>query len=152
MGGRSNGMAIAGDVRPVGWTFTEGRSPLGGPVCISGGGGEIALPSWETARAEGWLGRWAMNLMLLNVSTRKFGRAVRLPEGDVPAERGDSRSRSAVSRRFVELSAARMADWMSSNLSQLDLLAIQIDGLHITEELVLVARWGSIRSTSGRYG
>ena len=31
------------------------------------------------------LGKWAMNLMLINVSTRKFGRAVRLPEGDVPA-------------------------------------------------------------------
>jgi len=31
------------------------------------------------------LGKWAMNLMLINVSTRRFGRAVRLPEGDVPA-------------------------------------------------------------------
>ena len=35
--------------------------------------------------AEDWLGKWAMNLMLINVSTRKFRRAVRLPEGDVPA-------------------------------------------------------------------
>ena len=42
-------------------------------------GGEIALPSWEAAMAEDWLGRWAINLMLINVSTRKFGRAVRLP-------------------------------------------------------------------------
>jgi putative transposase len=50
-----------------------------------------------------------MNLMLINVSTRKFGRAVRLPEGDVPAPLGDSCSKSAVSRRFVELSAERMA-------------------------------------------
>jgi hypothetical protein len=38
--------------------------------------------------AEDWLGKWAMNLMLINVSTRKFGRAVRLPEGDVPAQNG----------------------------------------------------------------
>ena len=75
---------------------------------------------------------------------------MRLPEGDVPAERGDSRSKSAVSRRFVELSAARMAEWMSSNLSQLDLLAIQIDGLHITEELVLVAAVG-IDSEGGKH-
>ena len=29
-----------------------------------------------------------MNLMLINVSTRRFGRAVRLPEGDVPRPRG----------------------------------------------------------------
>jgi hypothetical protein len=35
--------------------------------------------------AEDWLGKCALNLMLINVSTRKFGRAVRLPQGDVPA-------------------------------------------------------------------
>jgi len=105
-------------------------------------GGEMGLPSWEAARAEDWLGKWAMNLMLLNVSTRRFGRAVRLPEGDVPAKLGDSRSKSAVSRRFVELSAERMAAWMSSDLSRLDLLAIQIDGLHIRDELTLVAAVG----------
>src|SRR4051794_6799277 len=39
----------------------------------------------EQAVDEDWLGQWAMNLMLINVSTRKFRRAVRLPEGDVPA-------------------------------------------------------------------
>jgi hypothetical protein len=52
------------------------------------GGQELALPSWERAVAEDWLGKWAMNLMLSNVSTRKFRRAVRLPEGDVPAPAG----------------------------------------------------------------
>jgi putative transposase len=46
---------------------------------------ELALPSWELAVAEDWLGKWAMNLMLIDVSTRKFRRAARLPEGDVPA-------------------------------------------------------------------
>jgi putative transposase len=51
-------------------------------------GHELALPSWERAVAEDWLGKWAMNLMLINVSTRKFRRAVRLPEGDVPAPAG----------------------------------------------------------------
>jgi 6-phosphogluconolactonase (cycloisomerase 2 family) len=41
---------------------------------------ERALPSWEAAVAEDWLGKWAMNQMLINVSTRKFKRSVRLPE------------------------------------------------------------------------
>ena len=41
-------------------------------------GREVTIPSWETAAEEDWLGRWAMNLMLINVSTRRFGRAVRL--------------------------------------------------------------------------
>ena len=102
-------------------------------------GAEMALPSWEAAQAEDWLGRWAMNLMLINVSTRRFGRAVRLPEGDIAAPPGAGVSKSAVSRRFVALSAERMSEWMAADLSQLDLLAVQIDGMHVTGELTLLA-------------
>ena len=83
-----------------------------------------------------------MNLMLINVSTRKFRRAVRLPEGDVPAPAGSGVSKSAASRHFVALSAARMKEWMASDLSKLDLLVVQIDGIHMTGELVLVAAIG----------
>jgi putative transposase len=68
-----------------------------------------------------------MNLMLINVSTRKLRRAVRLPEGDLPVIAGDGTSKSAASRRFVALSAERRAEWMASDLSKLDLLVIQID-------------------------
>src|SRR5207342_3102710 len=105
-------------------------------------GHEVALPTWRAAQAEDWLGRWAMNLMLINVSTRKLKRAVRLPEGDLPAVAGDGTSKSAASRRFVALSAERMAEWMASDLSRLDLLVIQIYGLHIGDDLVLVAALG----------
>jgi len=108
--------------------FHGGKIEVARPRVRGCSGAEVALPSWETAMAEDWLGRWAMNLMLINVSTRKFGRAVRLPGGDVPAAKGDGRSKSAVSRRFVALSADHMAEWMASDLSSLDLLAIQIDG------------------------
>ena len=80
--------------------------------------------------------------MLINVSTRKFGRAVRLPEGDVPAPNGAGVSKSAVSRRFVALSAERMKQWMAADLSNLDLLIIQIDGIHIGEDLMLLAAVG----------
>ncbi len=122
--------------------FHGGKIEVARPRVRGRSGVEVALPSWETAMAEDWLGRWAMNLMLINVSTRKFGRAVRLPGGDVPAAKGDGRSKSAVSRRFVALSAEHMAEWMASDLSSLDLLAIQIDGIHIKEELLLVAAVG----------
>jgi hypothetical protein len=44
-----------------------------------------------------------MNLMLINVSTRKLRRAVRLPEGDLPVTAGDGTSKSAAWRRFVAL-------------------------------------------------
>ena len=64
------------------------------------------------------------------------------PKATCRASRRTAASKSAVSRRFVELSADRMAEWMASDLSQLDLLAIQIDGLHIEEELILLAAVG----------
>src|SRR5665647_219406 len=122
--------------------FHGGKIEVDRPRVRARSGAEVALPSWEAAMAEDWLGQWAMNLMLINVSTRKFGRAVRLPGGDVPAAKGDGRSKSAVSRRFVALSAEHMAEWMASDLAPLDLLAIQIDGIHIKEELLLVAAVG----------
>ena len=52
--------------------------------------------------------------------------------------------RSAASRRFVALSAERLAEWLASDLSQLDLLVIQLDGLHIGNDLVLVAALGIV--------
>ena len=67
---------------------------------------------------------------------RKFRRAVRLPEGDVPGAGRQWVSKSAASRHFVALSAARMQEWMASDLSKLDLLVVQIDGIHMTGELV----------------
>jgi putative transposase len=102
----------------------------------------LPLASWGQAVDEDWLGQWAMNLMLINVSTRKFRRAVRLPEGDVPAPAGSGVSKSAASRHFVALSAARMKGWMAADLSKLDLLVVQIDGIHMTGDLVLVAAIG----------
>ena len=105
-------------------------------------GGEYVLPSWESAVGEDLLGKWAMNQMLINVSTRRFKRSVRLPEGDVPAEDGAGLSKSATSRRFVALSAARMKVWMESRLDNLDLLVIQIDGIHMDEDMLLVAALG----------
>ena len=49
-----------------------------------------------------------------------------------------------------------MAEWMASDLSKLNLLVVQIDGMHIGIDLVLVAALGidedvtSIRSASSK--
>ena len=71
--------------------------------------------SWEAAVAEDWLGKWAKNQMLINVSTRKFARSVRLPEGDIPAPMGSGMLKIG---RFL------------------------IDGIHMDEDLILVAAIG----------
>jgi putative transposase len=122
--------------------FHGGKVEVERPRVRACDGGEISLPSWETAMSEDLLGKWALNLMLINVSTRRFGRAVRLPEGDVSAAKGAGVSKSAVSRRFVALSAERMTEWMAADLSTLDLLIIQIDGMHMDDDLMLVGAVG----------
>jgi putative transposase len=122
--------------------FHAGKIDVERPRVRDFAGRELVLASWEHAMAEDWLGKWAMNLMLLNVSTRKFRRAVRLPEGDVPAPAGSGVSKSAASRHFVALSAARLREWLAADLSGLDLLVVQIDGIHIAEHLILVAAIG----------
>ena len=122
--------------------FHGGKVDVERPRVRARDGGELALPSWEAALSEDLLGQWALNLMLINVSTRKFGRAVRLPGGDVPAPTGAGVTKSAVSRRFVALSAERMKAWMAADLSKLDLMVIQIDGIHIKEDLILLAAVG----------
>src|SRR5476649_1727315 len=60
------------------WGATKGKIGFhGGKVVVRrprvrSEGHEVALPTWRAAQAEDWLGRWAMNLMLINVSTRKL--------------------------------------------------------------------------------
>src|SRR5688572_26291157 len=107
----------------------KARSPIafhGGRVDIErvrtpDGQQELELPSLAAGQREDWLGRWAMNQMLINVSTRRFRRSVRLPDGDVVSIKGDGTSKSAVVRGAVERETGDLA-----GLSPLALLAIQI--------------------------
>jgi transposase-like protein len=125
---------------PIG--FHGGKVALERPRVRERGGKEVALPSWERAVGEDWLGRWAMNLMLIGVTTRRFGRAVPAARGRRAGGSGRGGVEVGASRRFVALSAERMAVWMGRDLSALDLLAIQIDGIHVAEDLVLLAAVG----------
>ena len=122
--------------------FHGGKVDVERPRVRTRRGAEVSLPSWEAAQSEDLLSKWALSEMLINISTRKFGRSVRLPEGDIPVVKGTGVSKSAVSRRFVALSAERLKDWMAADLSRLDLLIIQIDGIHIEEDLMLLAAVG----------
>ena len=70
----------------------------------------VALPTWTAATGGGL----AWPLGVINVSTRKLRRAVRLPEGDLAVIAG-WHLKSAASRRFVGLSAERLAEWMASD-------------------------------------
>ena len=57
----------------------------------------------------------------------------------MPAPTGAGVSKSAVSRRSVAGSAKRMKEWMAADPPDLDLLIIQIDGIHINKDVMLLA-------------
>ena len=119
--------------------YHGGRVKVRRPRVRDRAGKEVSLESWEVLRDGDLLREWALNLMVLNVSTRKYRRAIRLPEGDLPGIKGDGTSKSAVSRRFVALSRKKMREWLHSDLSDLDLLVIQIDGLHVGDHVLVAA-------------
>ena len=143
---RGPNIAAMGDRRGYRWGRTHseigyhgGKVKVARPRVRDRAGKEVSLESWQALRDGNLLLEWALNLMVLNVSTRKYHRAVRLPEGDLAKARGDGTSKSAVSRRFVALSRKKMKAWLASDLSELDLLVIQIDGLHVGDHVLMAA-------------
>ncbi len=119
--------------------YQGGKVKVSRPRVRNLAGKEMSLASWELLSDPDLLRAWATNLMVLNVSTRKYRRAVRLPEGDLASARGDATSKSAVSRRFVALTRKKLKAWLASDLSALDLLVIQIDGLHVGDHVLVAA-------------
>ena len=102
---------------------------------------EVPLPTWTwLSKCEDIL-RWTY-MALFGVSTRNARRACRLPGSGVPEGPGAGLTKSSVSRRFKALTQATFEEWMASDLSGLDLVAIQMDGLHLTRDMVMVGAVG----------
>jgi hypothetical protein len=100
----------------------------------------------------GLAGKWAMNLMLINVSTRKFRRRYGFRGRCPGADRGRRVEVGGLTalRGVVGCTHEGMD---GADLSGLDIMVVQIDGIHISEHLVLVAASGSIaRASSTRSG
>ena len=106
---------------------------------VRAGGAEVELASWQAIKDADLLSGWAFNQMLIGVSTRQYGRSVRLPDSDVAGAAVRATARSSVSRRFVALSTAKLKEWLSADLSGLELLVIQIDGLRVGEHVLVAA-------------
>ncbi len=102
-------------------------------------GAELELSSWRAIKDADLLSRWAFNQMLIGVATRKYARSVRLLESDLADQAKRATTKSSVSRRFVALSTAKLKEWLAADLSGLDLLVIQIDGLHVGDHVLVAA-------------
>jgi len=76
--------------------------------------------------------------MMAKISTRRY-RAGLGPVGQEVEAASSSASKSAVSRRFVKATEERLAELMSADLANLDLVALLFDGVHFGDHLCVVA-------------
>lgn len=120
---------------------TRGELAVGGrrvsvarPRVRSIDGHEVKLRTWEELSKDDPLQRRAVEQMVIGVSTRKYDRS--LERIDVE-HRGTSKS--AVSRRFVAMTEARLEAVRAADLSSFNLAVLMIDGIHIDSHVVLVA-------------
>jgi putative transposase len=99
---------------------------------------EVAVPAYELFSGTEVLGELALERMLAKLSTRRY-RAGLEPVGSRVAAVASGTSRSAVSRRFVAMTERALEEMMHADLSELDLVALMIDGVHFVEHLCVVA-------------
>jgi len=102
------------------------------------GSAEVHLPTYEAASSTELLGRETLARMLAKLSCRRYVVGLE-PMGEQVAERTRSVSKSAVSRRFVAMTESALAELMSADLTELDLVVIMIDGANFGDYLCVVA-------------
>ncbi len=99
-------------------------------------GEELTLPSFAYASARDPLDAHTLEAIAVGVTTRQYPRILDPLPADV-AERAVSKS--AVSRRFVALTSARLTSWLATPLDGLDIRLVFIDGLHFRDHVILLA-------------
>jgi len=115
-------------------------------VRASDGTGEVAVPAYELFNSTELLGKMAMERMLGGLSTRRYPVGLE-PIGGAVEEASRSTSKSAVSRKFVAMTEHALGDLLAADLSQLDLVALMIDGVHFADHLCVVALGIDIEGT-----
>ena len=83
---------------------------------------------------------------MAKLSTRRYHAGLE-PVGSTVDATASGTSRSAVSRRFVAMTERALDEMMTADLSELDLVALMIDGVHFAEHLCVVALGISIDGT-----
>ena len=115
------------------------RVPVERPrVRAADGSGELPVPAYELFSSTEVLGRMAMERMLAGLSTRRYAVGLE-PVGEQVTETATATSKSAVSRKFVAMTETALADLLTADLSQLDLVALMVDGVNFAEHCCVVA-------------
>jgi putative transposase len=96
---------------------------------------ELELRTFGTFARRDLLNEAALGRMLAGLSTRRYSAGLE-PVGKVEAR---ATSKSAISHRFIQGTEQKLAELFGRDLSQLDLVAMFIDGVEIGEHCVVVA-------------
>jgi putative transposase len=107
---------------------------------------EVHLPTYELASSTELLGRETLSRMMAKLSTRRYQVGLE-PMGTAVTAKTRSVSKSAVSRRFVAMTESALAELMAADLSELDLVAIMVDGVTFAQHLCVVALGIDIEGT-----
>ncbi len=107
-------------------------------VRAADGTGELPVAAYELFSGTDLLGEMAMSRMLAKLSCRRYAAGLE-PVGAGVEAAARSKSKSAVSRRFVAATETALAELSNADLSGLDLVALMIDGVHFGDHLCVVA-------------
>ena len=99
---------------------------------------EVAVPAYELFSSSDVLTAMALERMMARLSTRRYAAGLE-PVGAAVEATGRSTSKSAISRRFVAATESALVDMLAADLSELDLVALMIDGVHFADHLCVVA-------------
>jgi putative transposase len=115
------------------------RVPVRRPrVRAADGSGEVAVPAYELFASTELLGELALERMMAKLSTRRYPAGLE-PVGSTVEAVATSTSKSSVSRRFVARTEVALTEMLSADLSEVDLVALMVDGVLFAESCCVVA-------------
>lgn len=128
------------------------RVPVRRPrVRACDGSGELAVEAYDVFNNSDLLGDIALERMMAKLSTRRY-RAGLEPVGTDIEATARSTSKSAVSRRFVARTETALGELMAADLSELDVVALMVDGVHFAGHCCVVALGVGIDGTKHPLG
>src|SRR5499427_92967 len=128
--------AVRGGTTPSAVVLGGQRIAMQRPRARAVDAGELELPTFAWAAAGDPLDAATMAAIAAGVSMRRYGTTLE----PLPAsERSSSTSKSATSRRFVNLSEQQLTEWLARPLGELDLPVVMVDGIHFRDRAILLA-------------
>jgi putative transposase len=112
---------------------------------------EVAVPTHDLFSSTDLLGPLVLDEMMAKLSTRCYAAGLE-PDGAQVEATARSTAKSAASRRFVAATEAALGELMVADLTDVDLVAIMIDGVHFADHLCVVALGTGIDGTKHPLG